>query len=86
MRTTVTIDDAVYRDAKAAAAKAGRPLGALIEDAVRLILRSDTSGEELPPLRRFHGDGLRPGVNPVTFEIDMCGAHAIGEIPDDVGP
>ena len=63
MRTTVTIDDAIYRDAKAAAAKSGRPLGALIEDALRVILPSGPSDASLPPLRQFHGNGVRPGIN-----------------------
>lgn len=63
MRTTVTIDDDVYREAKAAAAKSGRPVGALIEDALRLVLGPGEHTDELPPFRQFSGTGLQPGVN-----------------------
>lgn len=65
MRTTVTIDDQLYRDLKARAGASGRTVGALIEDAVRDSLRStETSAEvRLRPLPVSGGRGLRPGVN-----------------------
>ncbi len=66
MRTTVTIDDQLYRDLKARAGATGRTVGALIEDAVRDSLRAMTAAPErtLPPLPVFRGSlGLMPGVD-----------------------
>jgi 2-keto-4-pentenoate hydratase len=38
MRTTLVLDDTVYREAKAAAAQRGATVSSLIEDALRLLL------------------------------------------------
>lgn len=38
MRTTLVLDDAVYREAKAAAAKRGASVSSVIEEALRLLL------------------------------------------------
>ncbi len=65
MRTTIRLDDALLRDAKAMAAKAGRSLNDFIEEAVRLAVRAphapSATAVELPVFRG--GQGLRPGVN-----------------------
>ena len=65
MRTTIRLDDALLRDAKALAAKAGRSLNDFIEEAVRLAVRTSKAPSatlvELPVFRG--GQGLRPGVN-----------------------
>ena len=64
MRTTIRIDDALYRKVKAMAARSGRTMAAVLEDAVRRGL--GTPGEtarvhyELRPLGR---GGLQPGVD-----------------------
>jgi hypothetical protein len=63
MRTTIRIDDDLYRRAKAAAARSGRPVGELIEDAVRDALAPARSPEVVRPLPRFGGSGVRPGVD-----------------------
>jgi hypothetical protein len=65
MRTTVTIDDQLYRQLKARAGASGRTVGALIEDAVRDSLRvTGTSGDtRLAPLPVSGGSGLKAGVN-----------------------
>ncbi|MFN8519217.1 MAG: ribbon-helix-helix domain-containing protein [Chloroflexota bacterium] len=65
MRTTVTIDDQLYRDLKACAGASGRTVGALIEDAVRDSLRSTgtSATTRLQPLPVSGGRGLMPGVN-----------------------
>lgn len=64
MRTTIRIDEDLYRQAKAAASSEGRPVSQLIEDAVRTALqpRRDTPDnvEDLPV---FGGSGLLPGVD-----------------------
>lgn len=44
MRTTVTIDDDLYRRAKAHAALTGQPVGSVIEDALRDLLERHAEG------------------------------------------
>ena len=65
MRTTIRLDDALLRDAKAMAAKAGRSLNDFIEEAVRLAVRASSpsraSSVELPVFRG--GRGLQVGVD-----------------------
>jgi Arc/MetJ family transcription regulator len=64
MRTTVRIDDALYRRVKARAAQTGRTTGEVIEDALRMVLRPPGRAEvELPPLPVFGGGGVLPGVD-----------------------
>ncbi|HEX7738596.1 MAG TPA: CopG family transcriptional regulator [Marmoricola sp.] len=63
MRTTVTIDDNLLREAKVAAARTGQSLGQVLDDALRLLLhhgRHDTADVSLPT---YGGSGLRPGVD-----------------------
>lgn len=64
MRTTIRIDDDLYRRAKTRAAREGRTVGELIEDAVRTSLqprrRTDRDLDELPV---YGGSGLLPGVD-----------------------
>ncbi len=63
MRTTVTIDDAVYRAAKARAALTGQTVGSVIEDALRdLLSRGDTVSDHRADLPAF-STGLHPGVD-----------------------
>ncbi|NHN56448.1 type II toxin-antitoxin system VapB family antitoxin [Calidifontibacter sp. DB0510] len=64
MRTTVTIDDALLREARARAAATGQSLGDVVDDALRLLMRHrpamPTEPVEIPV---FGGSGLRPGVD-----------------------
>jgi hypothetical protein len=64
VRTTIRIDEALYRRAKARAAQTGRTVSEVIEDAVREALRParrrDTGIGELPT---FGNAGLVPGVD-----------------------
>jgi hypothetical protein len=63
MRTTVRLDDALLREAKAVAAGTGRTLTQLIEDALREALaRRATSERPRVELPTFEGR-VRPGVN-----------------------
>ena len=64
MRTTVTIDDALLREARELAARSGRRLGDVIDDALRVLLlkRSEASATEFR-LPRSGGGGLQPGVD-----------------------
>lgn len=64
MRTTIRIDDDLYRRAKATAARRGQTVGELIEDAVRIALRPARSrSAEVPELPVFGGSGVVPGVD-----------------------
>lgn len=64
MRTTIRMDDALLREAKARAARAGRSLNDFIEEAVRLAVLSSPSANAAPPIPLFTGGrGVRPGVN-----------------------
>lgn len=67
MRTTVTLDDDLLAEAKALAARSGRTLNAVVEEALReaFARRRGTSGErrvsDFPTF--YGGGGLRPGVD-----------------------
>ena len=71
MRTTIRLDDALLREAKAVAAASGRTLTDLVEDALReaLARRRAGAGRKRLILRTFKGKGLRPGV-----DLDDSGA------------
>ncbi len=63
MRTTIRIDDALYRKVKAKAADTGRTVGEVIEDAIRADLHSRArAASEVAPLPVFGGSGVLPGV------------------------
>lgn len=64
MRTTIRLDDALLREAKARAARAGRSLNEFIEDAVRVAVRKSPRGAAPPAIPVLKGgNGLRPGVS-----------------------
>lgn len=63
MRTTITIADELYRQAKAAAARRGRSVSQLIEDAVRVELLPAAPDRSVPDLVVFGGSGTLPGVD-----------------------
>ena len=65
MRTTLDLDDALYREVRKVAIAAGRPVTALVEDALREMLgRRKKAGQaaaaRLPVLK---GRQLAPGVD-----------------------
>jgi hypothetical protein len=64
MRTTIRIDDDLYRDVKAMAARSGRTVAAVLEDAVRRGLNPPESRPAGRFVVRPMGEGgLRPGVD-----------------------
>lgn len=64
MRTTIRLDDALLADAKAVAARTGRTLTAVIEDALRESLARSPEGPRADrPLPVYDGDGLVPGID-----------------------
>lgn len=65
MRTTIRLDDELLARAKTLAARTGRTLTAVIEDALRAAL---AQGRRRPPAERielpsFGAGGVRPGVD-----------------------
>lgn len=77
MRTTIRIDDELYREVKATAARLGRSVSAVLEDAVRRGLH--------PPEQRSSGrytvrhtgrGGLQPGVT-------LSSNAALAEVMDE---
>ena len=81
MRTTIRIDDALYRSAKAQAALSGRSVGELIEDAVRVARSRDRAAERGPlaDLPVFGGSGTLPGV-------DVNDSRALNDLLDEGVP
>jgi hypothetical protein len=65
MRTTVRLDENLLRQTKALAARTGRTLTAVIEDALRETLVRQRIRRPPPrqTLPTFKGRGLRPGVD-----------------------
>ena len=63
MRTTVTIDDRLLKQAKLAATRSGRSLSDLVDDGLRLVLARPQSVATVIDLPTFGGSGLRPGVD-----------------------
>ena len=64
MRTTINIDEALYRRVKSRAAQTGRTVSEVIEDAVRASLRRRSrESSELPPLPVVGESGVLPGVD-----------------------
>lgn len=78
MRTTVTIDDTLYTDAKVHAARSGRGVGSVIEDALREYLERASSARraDLTPLPTMRSGGVRPG-------IDLNDMSSIYEVMDE---
>lgn len=65
MRTTVTIDDHLYEEAKVLAARTQGSVGSVISEALRRFLAESNSGEdpELPELPRWRGGPVKAGID-----------------------
>jgi hypothetical protein len=83
MRTTIRIDEALLREAKEKAARTGKSLTALIEDALResLARQPDAAAREPVRLITAGGNGLRPGID----LDDSASLLDIMEASDDPG-
>ena len=81
MRTTIRLDERLLRDAKQHAARTGRTLTSVIDEALRQFL----AGAKRPPRREpfrvttFKGTGLAPGV-------DLDNNAALRELMDEGRP
>lgn len=76
MRTTIRIDDELYRTVRERALQSGRTVGEVLEDAVRQFLQRDEQQTPVPPLPTFKGSGPLPGV-------DLSDNRAVRELMDD---
>ncbi len=65
MHTTIRIDDQLLKKAKQLAARSGKSLTAIIEDALRESLARQELSNQREPVRlvTFEGKGLLPGVD-----------------------
>lgn len=63
MRTTIRLDDDLYREVKAQAARDGRTVGEVIEDALRAQARRRTADVPIEPLPVYGGTGVLPGID-----------------------
>ena len=63
MRTTIRIDDEVYRRVKQVADRSDRTIGQVIEDAIQLAFRPTRSHESVADLPVYGGSGVMPGVD-----------------------
>jgi hypothetical protein len=81
MRTTIRIDDRLLKEAKQLAARTGKTLTAIIEDALRESLaRQRISAQRKPVhLPTFGGKGLKPGID----LDDSAALLDLMESPDD---
>ncbi|CAM3383195.1 antitoxin [Mycobacterium intermedium] len=77
MRTTIRIDDELYREVKVQAARSGRTVAAVLEDAVRRGLnQSQQHAGDRYTIRTTGNGGLRPGV-------DLSSNSAVAEAIDE---
>jgi len=77
VRTTIRIDDDLYRTVKERAARSGRTVASVLEDAVRVGLDPPDKVRRKPYRVRAAGrGGLRPGV-------DLSSNAAVGELLDE---
>lgn len=65
MRTTIRLEDRLFREVKRLAADMHRTFTAIIEDAIRELLARRRRSRSAPPaeLPTFRGRGLQPGVD-----------------------
>lgn len=80
VRTTIRIDEELYRRAKARAARTGRTVSELIEDAVRASLAPRQGAAPAhEPLPVSGGGGVMPGV-------DLSSNASVRDVMDEVSP
>ncbi len=65
MRTTIRLDDQLFKSAKRYAHDTGKSLTAVIEDALRQVLSRRTVKQPRKPVKltMVSGQGVRPGVD-----------------------
>jgi hypothetical protein len=79
MRTTIRIDDEVYRRVKQVADRSDRTIGQVIEDAIQLAFRPTPTEVPIAALPVFGGSGVMPGV-------DLTSNRSVAEAMDEDVP
>jgi hypothetical protein len=79
MRTTIRIDDDVYRRVKQVADRSDRTIGQVIEDAIQLAFRPAPTEVPIAALPVFGGSGVMPGV-------DLTSNRSVAEAMDEDVP
>lgn len=81
MRTTISIEDHLLAEAKKVAARSGKSLAKVIEDALRESLARKKEFRRAEPVRlvTFRGGGLQPGV-------DLDDSSALLDLMEPDGP
>ena len=79
MRTTIRIDDEVYRRVKQVADRSDRTIGQVIEDAVQLAFQPKRNEVAIPALPVYGGSGVMPGV-------DLTSNRSVAEAMDEDVP
>jgi hypothetical protein len=75
VRTTLSIDDRLLKQAKREAARTGKPLGAIVDDALRVLFARGAGRRPPVRLSTDGGSGLQPGV-------DLENKDALAELLD----
>lgn len=78
MRTTIRIDDDLYRAVKERAARSGRTIAAVLEDAVRAGLRP--AADDRPPTKRYRVRTM--GSGGLVEGVDLSSNAALRETLD----
>jgi len=80
MRTTIRLDEHLLAETRKLAARTGRTLTAVIEDALREMLARQQQAAARPPVRlpTASGKGLQPGV-------DLDDSAALLDLMDSFG-
>lgn len=86
MKTTLDLDDALMRSAKAYAAQQGSSLTRLIEDSLRIHLRAKkrpgAAPRRLPAIKVYRGKGgLLPGIDPTSNRSMLDAADGFSNDP-----
>lgn len=76
MRTTIRIDDEVYRRVKQVADRSDRTIGQVIEDAIQLAFRPTQKDVQVADLPVYGGSGVMPGV-------DLTSNRSVAEAMDE---
>ncbi len=76
MRTTVNIDDHLLAEAKVLAARTSKPLGAVLDDALRALLHARSADRPRFELPTHGKSGLQAGV-------DLDDREALAEVLGD---